>query len=467
MRKINRLHWLGVGLFLGTLLFPVLTIAQQPFPWESTLENAQQAAAQSNRLVLVHFWAPWCGKCKKMESEVFNQPGVGAALLVNYVPVKINADQMPSTATKYGITGLPTDIIITPQGQVVDMLRGQIEGTQYLARLNQIASARRQSAGQTAQVPANIPARPVADRPTADRPTAEQRVASNQSTASTSLSDDRYADYYRRNPGNQPISSPAMPAGEPSQPIPASISPPYAQQEPGAGPELSGPSLVQSPAISSQQVRNITPPPVANMPSANVPSATIPSANAPSMNMPSTIAAQQAMGNSPQPSVANTAQQSPPGFNPSTPPLLSNIDKQAAPISSPAVQAPTANPPVCLDGFCPVTLAEKQQWIQGDRRYGAIHRGRTYLFTGPEEQRRFFTDPDRYAPIISGNDIVQVMEKGQTVPGMREHGVFYNAHIFLFADEAALAKFSKNPAYYANQALEAIQTSNHVTQQMR
>ena len=176
---------------------------------------------------------------------------------------------------------------------------------------------------------------------------------------------------------------------------------------------------------------------------------------------------QQAMTSPPQLSAANTAQQSPPGFNPSTPPPLANIGQQAAPISSPAVQPPAANPPLCLDGFCPVTLAEKQQWVPGDRRYGAIHRGRTYLFTGSEEQRRFFTDPDRYAPIISGNDIVQAMEKGQAVPGMREHGVFYNGHIFLFADEVALDKFSKNPAYYANQALEAIQASNRTAQQMR
>ena len=120
-----------------------------------------------------------------------------------------------------------------------------------------------------------------------------------------------------------------------------------------------------------------------------------------------------------------------------------------------------------MDGYCPVTLAEKQQWVVGDRRWGAIHRGRTYLFTGSEEQRRFFADPDRYAPVLSGNDIVQAVEKGQTVPGMREHGVSYNGHIFLFADEPALQKFSINPAYYANKELEAIQVNAHTAQQMR
>jgi YHS domain-containing protein len=120
-----------------------------------------------------------------------------------------------------------------------------------------------------------------------------------------------------------------------------------------------------------------------------------------------------------------------------------------------------------LDGFCPVSLTEKQQWIPGDRRWGAIHRGRTYLFVSAEEQRRFFTDPDRYAPVNSGNDIVHTVENGQSVPGLREHGVFYSNHVFLFADEIALEKFSKNPAYYANQALEAIQASNHTMQQLR
>jgi thiol-disulfide isomerase/thioredoxin/YHS domain-containing protein len=447
MRKINRLHWMGLGLLLNTLLIPVLAYAQQPFPWESTLENAQRIAAQSNRLVLIHFWAPWCGKCKKMESDVFNQPGLGGAVLANYVPVKINADQMPSLATKYGITGLPTDVITTPQGQVVDLMRGQIEATLYLARLNQIASARHQNAGQIAQVPANIPTHPAADRPTA-----EQTVASSQSKPGASLTDDRYADYYRRNQNNQPVASPAMPASDPSRPNPASVSPPYAQQEPGAGPELSGPGLIQSPAITAQQVRNISPPPGANMPATNI---------------PSVIATQPATASPAQSYAANTAQQLPSGFNPSTPQLMSSLDKQAVPTPGPAVQTPSANPTLCLDGFCPVTLAEKQQWVPGDRRYGAIHRGRTYLFTSSEEQRSFFKDPDRYAPVFSGNDIVQAMEKGQAVPGMREHGVFYNGHIFLFADEVALSKFSKNPAYYADQALQAMQATNHTAQQMR
>ena len=153
---------------------------------------------------------------------------------------------MPETATKFGITALPTDVIITPQGQVVESItpRTRIEATQYVGRLNQIASARQQTAGQMAQVPANIPARP------SDRPAAEQPMVNNQPAGGNSLSDDRYANYYRRNPGDQrdqPPLSAAMTPRDPVQSIPAAISPPYAQQQPVAGPELSGPSLTQSP----------------------------------------------------------------------------------------------------------------------------------------------------------------------------------------------------------------------------
>ena len=89
---------------------------------------------------------------------------------------------------------------------------------------------------------------------------------------------------------------------------------------------------------------------------------------------------------------------------------------------------------------------------------GAIHRGRTYLFAGPEEQRRFFTDPDRYAPVVSGNDVVLATEQGQAVPGTREHGVFYENRVYLFSSEASLDRFARNPGAYASQALEALRS---------
>ena len=77
MLKHRWLVWVGV---LGVLL-PAAAMAQQPFRWHPTLESAKREAAQSGRLVLVHFWADWCHACKKMERDVFTRPDVAGAVL--------------------------------------------------------------------------------------------------------------------------------------------------------------------------------------------------------------------------------------------------------------------------------------------------------------------------------------------------------------------------------------------------
>lgn len=86
--------------------------------------------------------------------------------------------------------------------------------------------------------------------------------------------------------------------------------------------------------------------------------------------------------------------------------------------------------------------------MKGDPRWGVNHRGRTYLFTSPEQQHGFLNNYDQYAPALSGYDCVQYAEGGDLVEGKRAHGVFYRDQIFLFADEASLEKFWQTPSRY-------------------
>ena len=69
--------------------------------------------------------------------------------------------------------------------------------------------------------------------------------------------------------------------------------------------------------------------------------------------------------------------------------------------------------------------------------------------------------------MFSGNDLVLAMDQRQTLPGMREHGVFFGNHYFLFANEASLEKFSKNPNMYANYASEMLHASNNSGRQVQ
>jgi YHS domain-containing protein len=101
-------------------------------------------------------------------------------------------------------------------------------------------------------------------------------------------------------------------------------------------------------------------------------------------------------------------------------------------------------------------LVENSRWEPGKKAWGAVHRGRTYLFAGVEERGRFLANPDRYAPVSSGDDVVLLLEQGRSVSGCREHGVQFQEHVFLFVDEGTLEKFRSNPHYYADRALQAL-----------
>ena len=111
-------------------------------------------------------------------------------------------------------------------------------------------------------------------------------------------------------------------------------------------------------------------------------------------------------------------------------------------------QAPAGPPTLAMDGYCCVSLVEQEKWVKGDPQFGAVHRGRTYLFADSESQRRFLAAFDKYAPALSGYDCVKYAETGALVDGRRAHGVFYRGQIFLFADEEALQRFWTSPIQF-------------------
>ena len=115
-------------------------------------------------------------------------------------------------------------------------------------------------------------------------------------------------------------------------------------------------------------------------------------------------------------------------------------------------------PPLALDGFCPVTLMEGQRWEPGSPQFGAIHRGRTYLFRSVVERDRFMAPgaADHYAPVLSGFDPVRFAELHQTVEGSRAFGVVYQDQIYLFADEQALVQFEQQPQKYVSIVRQAM-----------
>jgi thiol-disulfide isomerase/thioredoxin/YHS domain-containing protein len=118
-------------------LFPVSVAEAGKATWHTEFEAAKAEAEQLNLPLLVHFYAEWCGPCRSMESGVLNAPEVLAACGTKCVAVKVDTDTRGDLAAKYGVAGLPTDVFVSPEGDVLAKNVGPANKDAYVARMEQ------------------------------------------------------------------------------------------------------------------------------------------------------------------------------------------------------------------------------------------------------------------------------------------------------------------------------------------
>jgi thioredoxin 1 len=98
--------------------------------------NFDSEVLQSDKPVLVDFWAPWCGPCKAIGPAVEK---LAETYGDEFRFAKCNVDLNPATPGKYGIRAIPT-LLLFKQGQLVDKIIGAVPPIQIEEALKKILS---------------------------------------------------------------------------------------------------------------------------------------------------------------------------------------------------------------------------------------------------------------------------------------------------------------------------------------
>ena len=103
-----------------------------------------------------------------------------------------------------------------------------------------------------------------------------------------------------------------------------------------------------------------------------------------------------------------------------------------------------------LKGFCPVAIRDERRLVPAVDEFSCEHQGQAYRFSTAEALEKFQANPETYAPIAGGLDVVAVRNGAAVANGSLDFAVWYRHRLHLFSGAETLAAFRAAPRTFAS-----------------
>src|SRR5262245_47758467 len=124
-------------LLVSSLMLAPAGAVRAEIRWETNLGRATGVARETNRAMLVEFWATWCEACAAMDANVYSDGRVAAAMQ-KVIPVRIDIDREPGISRKYEIAGTPTLMLMDAYGNELFRFTGSLTVERVVQLLDEL-----------------------------------------------------------------------------------------------------------------------------------------------------------------------------------------------------------------------------------------------------------------------------------------------------------------------------------------
>ena len=107
--------------------------APRAFDWLPWAPATFERAKAERKLVLIDCAAEWCHWCHVMDETTYRDARVGAWLAAHAITIRVDIDERPDLAERYGEWGWPATILLSPDAQELGKFRGYLPADRLLA----------------------------------------------------------------------------------------------------------------------------------------------------------------------------------------------------------------------------------------------------------------------------------------------------------------------------------------------